>query len=109
MSSDILTQFADRLRDAGIVVERIEADGILHRYGVSDKPKSKDGAYRAHLDEPASIWWRNWHSGDEGTWSAKSDKTMTADEREVLKARIAEAKDRASRVAVSPVGGGALP
>ncbi|MFR8055244.1 MAG: hypothetical protein ACLU6O_11250 [Bilophila wadsworthia] len=65
MSSDTLQQFADRLREAGLVVDHIEADGVLHRCGISDKPNGKDGAYKAFLDAPASIWWKNWRTGDE--------------------------------------------
>ena len=95
--SNTLTQFADRLREAGLVVERVEAEGLLHRCGVSDKPNGKDGAYKAFLDAPASIWWKNWRTGDEGSWCGKSGKDMTAAEREALKARIAEAKDAAAK------------
>ena len=58
-------QFADRLREAGLAVECVEADGLLHRCGVLDKPSGTDGAYKAFLDAPASIWWKNWRTGDE--------------------------------------------
>ena len=97
MSSDTLQQFADRLREAGLVVDHIEVDGVLHRCGISDKPNGKDGAYKAFLDAPASIWWKNWRTGDEGTWCGVSDADMTAAEREALKARIAEAKEAARK------------
>lgn len=97
MSSDTLQQFADRLREAGLVVDRIEADGVLHRCGVLDKPSGTDGSFKAFLDAPASIWWKNWRTGDEGTWCEKSGKDMTAAEREALKARIAEAKEAARK------------
>ncbi len=53
--SDTLQQFADRLREAGLVVDRIEADGILHRCGVVDKPNGLDGSYKCFLDAPASL------------------------------------------------------
>lgn len=97
MSDDTLQQFTDRLREAGLVVDRIEADGILHRCGTTDKPNGKDGAYKAFLDAPASIWWKNWRTGDEGSWCGFSDADMTAAEREALKARIAEAKEAARK------------
>lgn len=97
MSSDTLQHFADRLREAGLVVDRIEADGILHRCGVSGKEGGTDGAYKAFLDAPASIWWKNWRTGDEGTWCGVSAADMTAAEREALKARIAEAKEAARK------------
>lgn len=97
MSSDTLQHFADRLREARLVVTHVEADGLLHRCGTTDKPNSHNGAYKAFLDAPASIWWRNWRTGDEGTWCGKSGKDMTAAEREALKARIAEAKEAARK------------
>lgn len=95
MSSDTLQHFADRLREAGLAIDCIEANGLLHRCGVVDKPNGKDGAYKAFLDAPASLWWKNWRTGDEGTWCGVSGKDMTAAEREALKARIAEAKEAA--------------
>ena len=97
MSSDTLQHFADRLREAGLVVDRIEADGLLHRCGTTDKPNGTDGSFKAFLDAPASIWWRNWRTGDEGTWCGVSNADMTAAEREALKARIAEAKEAARK------------
>lgn len=97
MSSDTLQQFADRLREAGLAVECVEADGLLHRCGVLDKPRGTDGAYKAFLDAPASIWWKNWRTGDEGTWCGVPNADMTAAEREALKARIAEAKEVARK------------
>ncbi len=97
MSSDTLQQFADRLREAGLAVDRIETDGVLYRCGVSDKPNGTDGAYIAHADCPASLWWKNWRTGQEGTWCGVSGKDMTAAEREALKARVAEAKAAAAK------------
>ena len=97
MSSDTLQQFADRLREAGLAVECVEADGLLHRCGVLDKPRGTDGAYKAFLDAPASIWWKNWRTGDEGTWCGVPNADMTAAEREALKARIVEAKEVARK------------
>ncbi len=97
MSSDTLQQFADRLREAGLVVDRIKADGVLHRCGTADKPSGADGAYKAFLDAPASLWWKNWRTGEEGSWCGVSGKDMTAAEREALKARIAEAKEAAAK------------
>lgn len=92
MSSDILQQFADKLHTAGLVVDNIEVDGVLHRCGVGDKPNGKDGAYKAFLDAPPSLWWQNWQTGESGTWCEKSGKDMTVTEREALKKRIAEAR-----------------
>lgn len=97
MSSDTLTKFAERLREVGLEVDRVEADGLLHRCGTTDKPGGKDGAYKAFLDEPASLWWKNWRTGDENSWCAKSDKAMTTAEKKILKKRVAEAKEQAAK------------
>lgn len=88
MSADILHNFAECLRSAGLEVEAVQADGLLHRCGTADRPPRKDGAYKAFLDAPASIWWKNWRTGDEGTWTYKPDKELTAAEREALRERI---------------------
>lgn len=94
VTSEVFQHFADRLREAGLAVECVEADGLLHRCGVLDKPRGTDGAYKAFLDAPASLWWKNWRTGEEGSWCGVSGKDMTAAEREALKARIAEARVR---------------
>lgn len=97
VTNDVFQHFVDRLREAGLAVECVEADGLLHRCGVLDKPSGTDGAYKAFLDAPASIWWKNWRTGEEGSWCGVSGKDMTAAEREALKARIAEAKEAAAK------------
>ena len=88
MNADIMHNFAECLRSAGLEVEAVQADGLLHRCGTADRPQRKDGAYKAFLDAPASIWWKNWRTGDEGTWTYKPDKELTAAEREALRERI---------------------
>lgn len=98
MSSDFLNLFTERLREAGLVLHGgIQADGRLHRCGVEGKPKGQDGAYRIHLDAPASAWWQNWRTGESGTWTAKADKDLTDAERQALRQRIEE--DKATRQA----------
>ncbi|WP_300908753.1 DUF927 domain-containing protein [uncultured Desulfovibrio sp.] len=92
MSSDILHSFAECLRAAGLEVEAVLADGLLHRCGTVDRPHRKDGAYKAFLDAPASIWWKNWRTGVEGTWTAKLEKEFSAAQRKALHERLAAAK-----------------
>ena len=41
-------------------------------------------AYKAFLDAPASIWWKNWRTGDEGTWTARPEKEFSAAQRKAL-------------------------
>ena len=92
MSADILHSFAECLRAAGLEVEAVLADGLLHRCGTTDRPHRKDGAYKAFLDAPASIWWKNWRTGDEGTWTAKPEREFSSAQRKALHERLAAAK-----------------
>ena len=92
MSADILHSFAECLRAAGLEVEVVQADGLLHRCGTADRPRRKDGAYKAFLDTPASIWWKNWRTGDEGTWTARPEREFSAAQRKALHERLAAAK-----------------
>ena len=92
MGSDILQNFAECLHLAGLEVEAIQADGLLHRCGTQERPRRKDGAYKAYLDDPPCIWWKNWRTGEDGTWTAASEKTLDARERKALQERIAKAR-----------------
>jgi putative DNA primase/helicase len=76
------------LHAAGLVVDSIEWDGALHRVPVADKPRGRDGAYIAHADAPASVWWQNWRSGESGVWTAQKRDSLTPTEREALKRRM---------------------
>jgi putative DNA primase/helicase len=83
------------LREAGLVLDHIEFDGTLHRCPVDGKPHGKDGAYIAHEDAPASLWWCDWASGENGTWTAKGQSSLTVAEREALAQRMeANRKER---------------
>lgn len=67
MSADIQQAFAEQLRAAGLIVKQVEMDGSLHRCGTEGRPHRRDGAYKAFPDVPASLWWKNWRTDDEGT------------------------------------------
>ena len=92
MVGDILHNFAECLRSAGLEVDAVLADGLLHRCGTADRPHRKDGAYKAFLDAPASIWWKNWRTGDEGTWTVRPEKEFSAVQRKALHERLTAAK-----------------
>lgn len=93
MSHELLQLFAEQLRAAGLVLEEVRADGLLHRCGTEGKPHGKDGAYKAFADTPPSLWWKNWRTGDEGTWTARPEREMSAAERQALRKRIANNKE----------------
>lgn len=41
MSADILHSFGECLRAAGLEIEAVQADGLLHRCGTADRPPSQ--------------------------------------------------------------------
>jgi putative DNA primase/helicase len=75
------------LREAELIVDTIQWDSGLQRCGTQDKHHGKDGAYIAHGDAPASVWWQNWRTGQSGTWTAKGEAKLTSAERDELKTR----------------------
>ena len=91
--SNVLHTFGDILHDAGILPRgEIIADGSIHRCGTNDKPHGNDGAYIAHLDPSATIWFMNWTTGYTDTCSVKTERSMTEAERQSLWQRIAADK-----------------
>lgn len=82
----------DVLRQAGLLVDAIEFDGALHRVPTRDKPNSKNGAYIAHGDAPASLWWQDWASGEPGKWTAKGQDALTSAEKAELSRRMEETR-----------------
>ena len=69
--------FHDLLGQHGLVPEEIIADGNLHRCPTEGKPRKRNGAYIAHLDKPATLWWCNWKTDDQGTFCAEEKQTLS--------------------------------
>ena len=69
--------FRDMLERHGLMPEEIIADGTLHRCPTQGKPHKQNGAYIAHLDEPATLWWCNWETDDQGTFCAEEKQTLS--------------------------------
>ena len=82
----------DALRSAGLIVDEIEFDWALHRVPTQDKPNSKNGAYLAYGDAPASVWWQNWATDETGTWTAKGQGKLSPEARQALALRMEEAR-----------------
>ena len=78
--NNVLQSFHDVLFRHGLAPEEIIADGSLHRCPTEHKPRKQNGAYIAHLDKPATLWWCNWETGEQDTWCAKEKQTFTPDE-----------------------------
>ena len=78
--TDLLHTFHDVLGQHGLVPEEILADGNLHRCPTEGKPHKQNGAYIAHLDKPATLWWCNWETDDQGTFCAEEKQTLSVSE-----------------------------
>ena len=94
---------SDELREHGIDPGEELTEGKVTRATCSCKPQKKgkdgNGWYLYHADNPATLTWGCWNTGcpnaEGGRLTAKSEKTLTLAEREIIKARIeAERKAR---------------
>lgn len=85
--SNPLQTFQDILNDKGLIPSEIMADGKLHRCPTLTKPHKQNGAYIAHCDSPATLWWCNWESGEQGTFTEAEEKTLSPAEREIWRQR----------------------
>ena len=63
--SNALQTFQDILTRKGLIPSEIITDGRLHRCPTQAKPHKQNGAYIAHLDTPATLWWCNWENGQQ--------------------------------------------
>ena len=88
MSSTLQT-FQDILQSNGLAPSEIIADGKLHRCPTAAKPHKQNGAYIAHLDSPATLWWCNWESSEQDTFTESTGKVLSSAEKEALQQRQA--------------------
>ena len=87
--SNALHAFQNILHDKGLIPSEIIADGTLRRCPTQNKPHKQNGAYIAHIDSPATLWWCNWENNDQGTVTAAEEKTLSPAEKEALQQRHA--------------------
>ena len=92
--SNALQTFRDILNGKGLIPSEIIADGKLHRCPTVAKPHKQNGAYIAHLDTPATLWWCNWESIEQGTFTEAEERTLSQAEREALQQRQAAVKQQ---------------
>lgn len=78
--SNPLQIFRDILTDKGLIPAEIMADGKLHRCPTQTKPHKQNGAYIAHVDIPATLWWCNWENGEQGTFCTEEKQTLSVSE-----------------------------
>ena len=87
--NNILHIFQDILQSKGLASSEIIADGKLHRCPTEAKPHKQNGAYIAHLDSPATLWWCTWENSDQGTFTEAEETTLSPAEKEALQQRHA--------------------
>lgn len=109
---DATEQFRDAIRAAGLMPpDQIVADGKLHRFASNGSRGDDAGYYVLHDDDaPAGIF-GCWRSGVYETWRPDIVHTLTADERESHRQRVAqmrvqrEAADARRRAAAARTAG----
>jgi putative DNA primase/helicase len=86
---DALDQFAAIVAARGLLAERIEADGKLHRCKVEGGRSGRlDGAYVFHPDGLSAGGFINWRDGlGWQTWAATPEREPTREERAAWRAR----------------------
>ena len=87
--SNTLQAFQDILQNNGLAPAEIITDGILHSCPTAGKPHKQNGAYIAHLDSPATLWWCNWESSEQGTFTEEEERTLPQAVKEALQQRHA--------------------
>lgn len=85
--SNPLQTFRDILTGKGLIPPDIEADGRLHRCPTQTRQHKQNGAYIAHIDLPATLWWCNWETGDQGTFTETEQRTFSPVEQEAWQKR----------------------
>ena len=85
--SNALQTFRDILNGTGLIPSEIIADGKLHRCPTQAKPHKQNGAYIAHLDAPATLWWCNWETIEQDTFTEAERSPLSLAERETFKQR----------------------
>ena len=92
VSTEHTTAALAALRNAGLVLNDIAWDAGMQRCGTESKPHGQDGCYVAHSDAPARVWWKNWRTGESGTWTDKQQGKLSPAEREVYARHIEETR-----------------
>jgi len=85
--SSALQTFQDILSGKGLLPSEIIADGKLRRCPTIAKPHKQNGAYIAHLDTPATLWWCNWETSEQGSFSEAEERTLSLEEKKALQQR----------------------
>lgn len=78
-----MSDFIAFARACGVLIDRLRADGRIHRCGTASHPKSRNGSY---VYDGRRGWAMAWDQGEALQWFG-GDTTWTEDERRAWKAR----------------------
>lgn len=95
MTSSFLDEALMQMRDAGLLIDNLAADGRLHRVPTEDKPRSKNGAYVIHNDNYPVAWWQNWATETTGKLQGKDKSAFTKKEKQEYDRRMKELSQQA--------------
>ncbi|HDT0427313.1 TPA: DNA primase [Escherichia coli] len=99
--SDPVTEFAQVLENAGLVLKELPAmDGKIHRVPTTgDKNGQKSGAYRGFLDGRPAGWYRDYRSADDSpvNWTFSGGEQTDPRARLHLKAHSMQRREDAER------------
>ena len=84
-----LEQFKQAITASGLTPpDEVVADGAIHRFSSSGRPRDESGWYCLHLDGVAAGSFGCWREGFTQNWCAKSDSSMTDAERDAHRQRV---------------------
>jgi len=89
-NNKVMDKVVAKLRSRGMQVpDSLSCDGRWHRCPTDDKPHKKNGSYQVRNSSPDSpvVSYKNHGTGDSGTISAGSAKSLHPKEREEIRAR----------------------
>lgn len=86
-------------REVGLLVDRLEDDGKMHRVPLADAKNNKaNGAYWIELDgDRPHGYVMNWKTGEERSWVAGQQSDLTPEERAAFAAKMALSREKQER------------
>lgn len=88
-NASITSAFKAAMEAKGIMPpDKIISDGKLHHFSTNGKRKDDAGRYILYTDGVPAGWFKDWRTGGDETWCAKSSQIMSTKEREAHRRRI---------------------
>lgn len=92
-NGDALRAFGDAMRSNGLIVDAVEADGLIHRVRVDGERATKKNGWYVLFDGPVPAGcFGSWSTGQSHRWHARGASPFTPADLAKIDAHIAEAK-----------------